>query len=217
MISLCAIAQKGVDVQYEPSFSYTRDFSNRWSSNIQITSRSTFFKASEEGTTDDYKMNFLETQLFGTYTLWNSTEISLGYRIRGTNPLDSLGFEHRPMQQIAFITYVGNSRLSHRARTEQRFREEGYENRWRYRLSYDKPLNGQRLDPGEKYIILSDELLYTFNAARSSLENRINLGIGWLFQEDKKLETGIQYRLGNIGAEDLENVIWFTTTYYLSQ
>lgn len=163
-------------------------------------------------------MNFVELQLFGTYQLWNDTKLSLGYKARGIEPLEPpLSSEHRPMEQIAFIGYKGSSRLSHRIRTEQRFRPDRYENRWRYRFSYDRPLEGQRLDPGEMYLVLSDEVLYTFNAVERSAENRLYAGLGWLFLKSQKLETGVQYRLGEIGTVGLEHILWLTTTYYISQ
>ncbi len=211
------IAQKGITLQYEPTFSYTKGLSNRWSVTSKLASRNTFLDTSEEGTIARYQLNFLEAQFFGTYNLWNSNKLGIGYTFRATDLLESPGFEHRSTEQIAFVTNVGNSHLAHRVRAEQRSRTAGYTNRLRYRLSYDKPLNGQELDPGEKYIVVSDELLYTFNAVESSAENRISLSIGWLLQKGRKFEIGIQHRLDDIGSQPLEHTAWFTTTYYISQ
>lgn len=217
-LSGTAYAQQGLQLQYEPEFSYTWDLSSRWSSNIKAAVQNTFMQTSEEGATEGYQIDYTQVQLFATYNLWTSTKLSGGYSFRFNDLLDaSIGHEHRLMEQVAFLTFLEGRRIGHRIRTEQRFREEGYINRWRYRVAYDMPLNGRRLDPGEKYLITSNEFLVSFNGIGSDGENRLYIGLGWFINDKRKLETGIQYRLGAIGTDHPENTLWFTTGYYLNQ
>lgn len=216
--SVNTFAQIGIRLQYEPEFSYTRDLSNRWSSNGKISMQNTFIEPSKEAATGDYQISYTQVQLFATYSLWTSTKLSGGYGFRFEDLLKTpLGYEHRVMEQIAFLTYLEGRRIAHRFRIEQRFSDEDYENRWRYRIAYDAPLNGRRLDPGEKYLITSNEFLFSFNRSGSDGENRLYIGLGWFFNDKRKLEAGIQYRLGEIGTDNPENTLWFTTGYYLNQ
>lgn len=211
-------AQKGIRLQYEPEISYTGDMFNRWSFNVKGAMRNTFMEPSEEGSTGDYQINYTQIQLFATYNLWTGTKLSGGYDFRFNELLDTpVAHAHQLMEQIAFLTYLEGRRIAHRFRVEQRFTDEGYENRLRYRISHDVPLNGRRLDPGEKYLITSNEVLFSFNGTGSDGENRLYLGIGWFFNNKRKLETGIQYRLEEMGTGRPENTLWFTTGYYLNQ
>ncbi len=210
-------AQRGIFLQWEPEFSYTKDISDRWSSNLKLALRQNFAEPGKEGMVKDYQIDYAQLQGFVTYSLWTRTKLSMGYGFRLEDLLEaSIGNEHRIMEQVGLVTHVDGKRLAHRIRAEQRFRENGLINRWRYRISYDAPLNGLRLDPGEKYLIFSNELLFSFNAAEQEGEDRLYVGLGWYFNDMRKLETGIQYRLGAIGSDNLENVIWLTSVYYLN-
>ncbi len=209
-------AQKGLNLKWESEFSYTQELPARWSANAKAAFRQTFFEPSETGTTSTYNFDFSEIQTFLTYETWNTIKLSVGYNFRLAELLENpLEKEHRIMQQLAFVTYPEGIRLSHRFRTEQRFQEEGFINRWRYRLSFEKNLNGTQLDPGEKYLVTSNEILYSFNGNKNEGENRIYIGLGWFFNSTNKLETGFQYRLAGIGNQ-IENSIFLTTAYYLS-
>ncbi len=178
----------------------------------------TFNEPAGEGTGTRYQINYTQVQLFGTYKLWTTTQLSGGYSFRFNDLLgESPGREHRIMEQVAFVSFLGDRRLAHRIRTEQRFEDDEFINRWRYRLAYEFPLQGQRLDPGEKYLITSNEVLLSFNAWERFAGNRLYLGIGWFFSNKQKVEAGLQYRLDDVGTGQPENAIWFTTAYYLNQ
>lgn len=177
--------------------------------------RNTFLENTEENRQEDFQFNHSETQLFATYEIWETTKISGGYgfRIRSLEaPID----EHRLMEQLAFVLYApGGKRIANRVRLEQRIRPDDYVNRLRYRFGFDSPLNGEQLDPGEAYIILSNEFLWTFNSVSQSSENRLYAGIGWFFNRKYKVESGIQYRLARVN-ENFENVIWLTNAFYIN-
>ena len=211
-------AQQGVGLQWEPSTSYTWSLADRWKANTQAAVRQAFAETSENGTVGEYQLAFGQAQFFATYQWLTTLQISGGYLMRMNEPTqESRSFNHRFTEQVAFLLYFGQKRLANRIRTEQRFRNSGYINRWRYRISYDVPLNGQQIDPGEKYLIVSNEWLFSFNSQTRSHQNRLYLGIGWVANQKRKIETGLQYRLGGIGTGTLDNTLWLTTGFFWNQ
>jgi hemolysin activation/secretion protein len=215
-----AFAQRGPYWMWEPEFSYTRKLGERWSANGKVAVQQTFNEPAgeDEEARSRYQINYTMVQLFGTYNLRPGTQLTGGYAFRFNDLLDAEpGREHRIMEQLTFLKYLGGIRLTHRFRAEQRFQDQSYTNRWRYRFAYEIPLQGDRLDPGEQYLITSNEVLLSFNAHERSGANRLYLGVGWYFSKERKLEAGVQYRLNDIGTGELENAIWFTTAYYLNR
>lgn len=207
-------------LRWEPEISYTWKPYEHWDFNTKIGGRNTWFeKQPHENQTPDYDWRHLEAQFFATYESFGGRKIGAGYQYRWESPFteEHSGYEHRLMQQYAFVTFINAKRIAHRARTEQRIRDGGFVNRFRYRLSYDFPLNGQQLDPGETYLIFSDEVLWSFNAYDNELNNRIYFGIGWFFNEQRKLEVGLQYRLEAMNKKNPESIFHFVTSYYLNR
>lgn len=211
-------AQKGITLQAEPGLSFTQKFQGRWSFNGKSTVRYTFLTPEEEGIKKEATFNFNETLLFATYEFWNNVKVSGGYGFRISTLSESHLFsEHRIMQQFGAVLYArGGKRIANRLRLEQRIEGSDYINRWRYRIGFDSPLNGQRLDPGEMYIILTNELLWSFNRIEQNGENRLYAGVGWFFNSQYKLETGLQYRASDLGP-DMANTLWFTTLLYINR
>ncbi|MEX2410829.1 MAG: DUF2490 domain-containing protein [Candidatus Paceibacterota bacterium] len=122
-----------------------------------------------------------------------------GYFYRLSEPLvDGHKYEHRLLQQAGYINYLGDKRLSHRFRLEQRIRPSSYQNRFRYLISFDFPLQSEQLDPGERYLILKNEMMTAFNGSESDAENRASMGMGWLLSRSQKFELNLQYRTQDI-------------------
>ncbi len=218
LLSAGAFAQKGIFWQWEPEFSYTWKPADRWSANVKAAVQQTFNEPVDEGQDSKYQINYTQVQFFGTYNLWTTTQFTGGYGFRFNDLLDPApGHEHRLMEQITFLVYPAGKRIANRFRAEQRFEDQSYINRLRYRIAYETPLQGSRLDPGEQYLITSNEVLFSFNAKEQFAANRLYLGIGWFLNNKRKLEAGVQYRLNEIGMGKPETAIWFTTAYYLNR
>ncbi|MEM9831546.1 MAG: DUF2490 domain-containing protein [Bacteroidota bacterium] len=216
LISTSAIAQSTTLAQWDPGLSFTQKFPNRWSLNVNTLQRSNLAEYEPEGTQQNFRWNLNETQFFATYELWKNKKISGGYafQVRASEPDEF--HEHRLMEQFAFVTYaLGGKRIAHRVRLEQRIRDSELTNRMRYRLGFDSPLNGERLDPGEFYGIVTNEFLWSFNRTGQSGENRLFAGIGWFFNRQYKLQTGLMYRLSRRSANYL-NILAISTTLYIN-
>jgi len=113
---------------------------------------------------------------------------------------------------------VGDQRLAHRFRLEQRIRTSSYQNRFRYRISFDFPLQGERLDPGERYLILKNEMMSAFNGSEADAENRASLGMGWLLRGNKMFELNLQYRTQDIfSGNGVSHLLLLGTAFYISR
>lgn len=216
-----SISQKALSqsaIRWEPEFSYTWESFEHWSFNTSLGGRNVWMDRADEGQ-ETYDWQFMEGQFFTNYEFFDGSELGGGYKYRLIAPFNDefSGYEHRLMQQYAFVSFVGARRVAHRFRAEQRIRNIGTSNRIRYRLSYDFPTNGQQLDPGETYLIFSEEVLWEFNAYENELDNRLYLGIGWFFTDKRKLEAGIQYRLEALNMGSPESIFHFITSYYLNR
>jgi hypothetical protein len=206
-------------LRWDPELSYTWKPAGRWSFNASAGGRNTWVSRGDNGSEGNYNWEHVEARLFATYELFGSRKVGGGYQFRWREPFleEDFGYEHRLLQQYAFITYTGEQRLGHRIRSEQRIRESGFIQRFRYRLSYDFPLSGQQLNPGEKYLILSNEVLYSISDSAPELDNRIYLGLGWFFDSKRKLETGLQFRVEAYNSDDPDPIFHFTTSYFLNR
>ena len=69
----------------------------------------------------------------------------------------------------------------------------------RYRIALDRPLNGDKLDVGEAYLIIASELLHSMSRSASAFTgNRWTFQIGWAISEDVKFQLGLEHRFGDI-------------------
>jgi len=139
--------------------------------------------------------------------------IGYQYRVEGHGP-DS----HRSIQQVGFVQNSPRIRFSHRLRLDQTFStgDEDPEYRIRYRFASEIPLEGQTLDAGEFYLLLSNEIIFGNQSAESEIENRLVGSLGYFFGKKAKLEGGLDWRTDKFIAEGFRNRLWFKVGCYLS-
>ena len=202
------------DYIWSPGLSYSWKSSDRWAYYTKVD----LFNSLNEAGSSQF-IQHVEPSLSFAYSWSVRTKIGGGYKYRLAEPFESgYQYEHRFLQQIGFISYFGERRISHRVRLEQRFRSSSYQNRLRYRLSYDLPLEGERLDPGEKYLILSNEMMTAFNADEADSENRALAGLGWYLNSRRKIELTLQYRTQDIFSDEgIEHLLRVGSVFYLNR
>lgn len=139
-------------------------------------------------------------------------KVALGYQYRIENGENT----HRPIQQVSILQRESKYRIGHRIRTDQTFfKEADMLWRYRYRIKGQIPLQGLELDPGEKYLILSNELIYMFQNGEDDLENRFVISLGFYFDDKNKLEVGVDYRTDDYLVEDrFRHRSWLKIGYY---
>ncbi|PWG06772.1 DUF2490 domain-containing protein [Polaribacter aquimarinus] len=84
--------------------------------------------------------------------------------------------------------------------------------RTRYRISTEKPLNGERVDVKEFYIKFANEYLCDF----SDFEIRVTQYLGYQASKKDKIEFGLYYRVSDFISNQTENTLWLRTTWYIS-
>lgn len=139
-------------------------------------------------------------------------KVALGYQYRIENGENT----HRPIQQVSILQRESQYRIGHRIRTDQTFFNEA-EMLWRlrYRIKGQIPLQGLELDPGEKYLIFSNELIYMYQDGEDDLENRFVMSLGFYIDDKNKLEVGFDYRTDDYLVEDrFRHRLWLKIGYY---
>lgn len=134
---------------------------------------------------------------------------NFGYilRFRGSETI------HRTFQHYNFIQFENTFRLGHRIAFEQFYQTKKQVNfRIRYRLSFEKPLHGERIDVKEFYIKFGNEYLYDF----SQLEIRFTPYLGYRLTNKDSVEFGLDYRSSNLFTVNTQNNLWFRVTWYIS-
>lgn len=97
--------------------------------------------------------------------------------------------EIRSWFQLAMRNQLGRVRFEHRYRAEQRFTQNGYRNRFRYRFNMTIPLNSKELKAGTIYTSIWNELFLT-NTEPYFERNRIFAGLGYELSKDLALQLG---------------------------
>lgn len=157
---------------------------------------------------EHYRTDF---QGFMAKSLTVRVKAAIGYQYRWDSDGDH---SHRTIQQVGWLSNFRNYRIGHRVRTDQTFINDKISWRLGYRISSDIPVNGQQLDPGETYLVASNELISEYLDNEFFLENRLVGGIGWYLISKHKLELSIDYRLDPIITIPQRNRIWTKVSCY---
>lgn len=97
--------------------------------------------------------------------------------------------EHRIWQQLIAINYFGKTKFEHRFRYEQRWIEDDFKTRYRYRGMLFHPLNSERIKAGTLYLGIYNELFLQPSGTTFD-RNRFYTGLGY------KYAPNIQFQLG---------------------
>lgn len=120
---------------------------------------------------------------------------------------------HRTFQHYNFVNQIASYKVGHRFAFEQFYQYKQQTTfRTRYRISVEKPLNGEKTDIKEFYIKLGNEYLYDF----LDLEIRVTPYLGYRVAKRDRIEIGLDYRMGNTIHTPIENDLWLRATWYIS-
>lgn len=145
------------------------------------------------------------------YSLAEEVTLSGGYTQLTTYPyggyptadLGEATPENRTYQDVSLVSKYGRLQLTHRFRLEQRWLGQldeinpkrvaswEYQNRARYQVAGEIPLQGPSIDDGEMYITFFDELFIGFGRnvdLNVFNQNRISGGLGYQIRDNWKLE-----------------------------
>lgn len=185
----------------------------RWKVNSKLEGRQIFFKNPYPAGQIEKEFDRLDVELIATKSIDPLHAFGGGYLIRRADN----SFTHRFIQQFAITRKLLASRLSHRFRTDQTFeKNESVQWRLRYRISWEKPLNGFEIDPGEFYLKLNNEYLGILQDSKGDLEIRGLASVGYDISDKNKVETGIDYRVENLINSDPTHRLFLSIGLYHS-
>lgn len=192
LISGISTAQSDFTIYSEPEFSLNLDSPNRWSFNFGIGNRNLMME-DEQGKFD---ARHLELSHFTSYEVGFYSKLSLGLRYRFREVFeDSQHDEIRITQQYGRSKKFDLIKIAHRLRFEQRFREET-SFRSRYEFSVEFPLNGERVDKNEFFMVTDTEALWSIGKEQKpSFEHRVGISVGNEIFKDTTADVGLEYRL----------------------
>ncbi len=141
----------------------------------------------------------LDISHFSTIKSGLNTSLGAGIMYRFRRGIDSSGDnEFRLTQQVNIISNPLIVRYGHRWRTEQRIFPDLTVHRFRYRFTLDFPLEGEKVDVNEAYLILNTEALLSVSRGRDpQYDQRLTAALGWLLKDDIQVQAGVEYRLEN--------------------
>lgn len=148
---------------------------------------------------------------FGLHPLW---KMAVGFQYRfNTGELQD---EQRTIQQVVFLQRIAAVRMAHRLRTDQTFGAGELSMRGRYRLSAEIPLNGQKVDPGEWYAVVSVESIFENAQNNWGLENRLVATLGYQATNQVKVEIGPDWRVSGFMSNTYSHDLWFGIGAYIT-
>ncbi|MDD4108081.1 MAG: DUF2490 domain-containing protein [Prolixibacteraceae bacterium] len=196
-----------------PSLNFNKGLNKDWSLNLKAESRISFLQG-EFGTNPPSDFEFQVADFAFTTARKTGLNNSLagGYLIR----LKGSQTYHRLIQQFTLVRRYESFRLAHRISSDQTFNsEEPWELRLRYRITFEIPLNGQSVDPGEFYLKLNNEYLNSWEEKEADLEIRLSPLTGYGFKDSNKLEFGLDYRLSSFLDGYSRNSFWFNIAWLI--
>ena len=101
--------------------------------------------------------------------------------------------ETRFWQQVTMNHFLERLKFEHRYRVEQRWFEDSYRNRFRYRLNIAIPLNSNKIGPKTFYLATFDEIFLT-NKGPYFERNRFFAGAGYQAAKWVTIQPGYVYQ-----------------------
>ena len=164
---------------------------------------------------DELQFTHYRTDLMGFYDFKLNPTKSIAFGV--FHRIQEEANANRIIQQFASINRLRGLKLAHRLRTDQTFTKgEPLEIRLRYRLATEIPLSGSMLDPGEHYLVLSNEPIFSLQGGEFEIENRLVFSLGKLITSSQKLEWSIDYRTDKFIQEGFRTRLWAKVGYFVS-
>jgi len=187
-----------------PEVSVSYKWSDRIQQTLKIESALEMYHPETAGFVYSYDQTDIQLFIEGKHNPFFKTALGYQYQLEGGGENS-----HRFIQQAAFLQRKTGFRLGHRVRVDQTlYTSEAVKLRLRYRLSAEFPLEGQSLDAGEFYLLISGEPIYAVQDAMGEMEARLATSIGYFISHKTKLELGLDYRLEELWVHPVRQKLW---------
>ncbi len=125
--------------------------------------------------------------------------------INNTDDKNSVS-EHRIFQQFTSNQKIGNVKINHRYRFEQRFVESDFKMRFRYFLGINIPFSQKETN---KYYFTGYNEVFLNTETSIFDRNRLYTGLGYKFNNSVRLELGYMNQFFETTSRDQLNIITF--------
>jgi hypothetical protein len=199
-----------------PGISVSAPVSDKLEVNLSAYAQYNTFGREYEGIFFPAAFNYVDFQVGGVYKYNQHIHYAAAWYYRITEPgRNSTSFENRFWQQVSFISRLQNLRFRNRLRIEQRMISRAGKTdplRWRlrYQTGFEIPLQGEKTDIREFYLILLNEAYFSLNKPRSAFygENWISVFPGYRISAKSRLEVGPVWQLQIRNAEKEKNSLF---------
>ncbi len=209
-------AQSTYQIGFLPSLTLTKKINPKWKVSLNAQARFSAYEGefSDSDTfQDDFDYVLTDISALANRKLGLNTSVVAGYLVRFRNN----EVHNRIFQQFIITKKYNLFALSHRFVTDQTFRpNQDTEFRLRYRLAFDRPLQGDKLNDKEFYLKVQNEYLIALQQKEWENEVRIIPFLGYALTDKKKIEIGMDYRISSFGDDFLNSNFWTTINYYWS-
>ncbi len=206
-------AQERFTGYWEPQVSINYGVTGVYSHNFSLTNRIYLIDVGEVRP----KLRQFELGHFSKLKIRDDQSLALGIQYRLRNNFDGGANQLRITQQYSLNHSPFVLRFGHRLRAEQQFHKDFTIHRFRYRFAVDFPLQGQKVDPGEPYLVGSlEQLLSVQKGASPEYDARLVGQVGWELEPGLKLQMGLEYRLEEYNSDLPQSILMLLTSAQLS-
>ena len=208
MVSLGASAQVAPQWRLLPSLNVNTKLERDWSANLRVESRQVLFEAPES-----FNYELTDVALAGAKKLGLRTTVAVGALVRFDEDFTAF----RSFQQLTMVRRYAALRVAHRFSADQTFSAvEAPEFRLRYRLSGERALNGETVDPREFFTKFHNEYLGGWQGGEIDPEVRVAAFLGYAVTKSKKLELGLENRLDGFLGDSIRQRWWIGVNAFVS-
>lgn len=194
------------------------NISGKISGDVKLTgnfeSRHALFERFDSGK-DVFEYNYRQLEASGIISVKTSINQSLSGGYTLISKMDQT--EHRFLQQYSIVSSFDALRLGHRFAADQTLApDKVWEYRGRYRITFEKPLAGDNVDPKEFYLKANNEYLGIFGKEKPDLEIRLQALVGYEINATQSIEAGPGYRIKNFSGPGNNQALWLSINWYFS-
>lgn len=209
--SLVILGQNDFSGGLLPKVNLSFKLADQWKLNSSLEQRQQLFDVDEQAI--EYVLLDFANAI--SYKMRNGQSLNFAYTLRNRNK----EFHHRFTQQFSKVNEYAFFRLGQRFGMDQTIiPDEPLIFRMRYRLSFERALQGSVIDEKEFYLKINNEYLGITDGTKHDVELRLIPFIGYEFNKTNKLEVGLDGRLATfLNTEEVsEKRLWLSIIWYRS-
>jgi hypothetical protein len=196
-----------------PSINYNHKINKLYEINFKFESRHFVFENNaSQSSAFNYEYSLSDVSALIGRKVGLNSKVVLGVLTR----IEPDVVSYRTIQQFIFQSKIENFRVAHRIAMDQTFSStESTEFRLRYRLSAEIPLSGLKVDVKEFYFKFNTEVLNSIQDNEYDLELRVVPNIGYVINEQHKIELGLDNRFVSFIDNQTRFTSWITINWFL--